>query len=180
MYGLVNKAVNQLVVSNFGDEAWEQILEKSGIEEDMFVSMDAYDDSITYNLVGAASEVLELPAVTILETFGEYWISYTAEQGYGAMLDMGGNTIGEFLSNLSNLHGRVAINFPALTPPRFKVEIKADNQWLVHYYSEREGLAPMMQGLLKGLGKRFNQELKIEPVEQRIHSAEHDSFLVTL
>ena len=58
MYGLVNKAVEELVVSNFGEDKWELIKSKAGVDVDVFISNESYPDSMTYDLVGAASEVL--------------------------------------------------------------------------------------------------------------------------
>ena len=38
MYGIVNKAIVDLVTTNFGQEKWEEILLKSGVEVDFFIS----------------------------------------------------------------------------------------------------------------------------------------------
>ena len=56
MYGLVNKAIEGLVRQQFGDDAWARIKERAGWTGAQFVSMDTYDDELTYKLVGAASE----------------------------------------------------------------------------------------------------------------------------
>ena len=66
MYGMVNKAVQDLVVSNFGDEKWQAIKAKAGVEDDVFLSNEGYPDKVTYDLVGAASGVLGMPARDIL------------------------------------------------------------------------------------------------------------------
>ena len=55
MYGMVNKAVRGFVLKNFNAETWAQIHTTAGVSED-FVSMQSYDDDVTYNLVGAAVE----------------------------------------------------------------------------------------------------------------------------
>src|SRR5215218_5594687 len=114
MYGLVNKAVVDLVVNKFGEDTWVKIKNKAGVDHDLFVSMDAYPDDITYRLVGAASEVLGIPPAAVLEAFGEWWVLYTAQEGYGPMLDASGKTLREFLENLDALHARVALTMPAL------------------------------------------------------------------
>ena len=61
MYGMINKAIRTLVVRETSEEVWEQVLEASGIDEDVYEDLDAYDDGITFALVGATSEILELP-----------------------------------------------------------------------------------------------------------------------
>ena len=62
MYGMINEAIRTLVTREAGEEAWQQVLESSGVGEDVFDSMEGYDDSITYSLVGATSDTLGVPA----------------------------------------------------------------------------------------------------------------------
>ena len=50
MYGLVNKAIHQLIVTEFGEAKWEEIKEEASFEEIGFISMKSYDDRITYSL----------------------------------------------------------------------------------------------------------------------------------
>ena len=38
MYGIVNKAIEDLVIANFGEDKWEAIKERSGINIDFFIS----------------------------------------------------------------------------------------------------------------------------------------------
>ena len=61
MYGLINRAVRGLVTEQFGEEAWTKIRTRAGVEDDDFVSMSSYDDSVTYDLVAAATEELLAP-----------------------------------------------------------------------------------------------------------------------
>lgn len=165
MYGLVNRAIEGLVCRDFGDEAWTRIKDKAGWTGTSFVSMETYPDELTYSLVGAASEELGLEASTVLEAFGEYWTSYTIEEGYGTMLSAMGNSLEDFLDNLDSLHARVGLSMPGLVPPSFEREPQADGSWLLYYESERAGLAPMVTGLLRGLVKRFSDDVTIEMVD---------------
>ena len=90
MYGLINRAVKGLVTEQFGIDAWNRIRSRAGVQEEDFISMESYDDSVTYDLVAAASEELGLSAETILEEFGSFWVEYTAVEGYGELLDSAG------------------------------------------------------------------------------------------
>jgi hypothetical protein len=178
MYGLVNQALEDFVRRGYGDAAWNRIRASAGLNLDMFVSMDSYPDDITYKLVGAATEVLELDAAQILEAFGEHWVLYTAEAGYGEMLAMFGSDLRSFLFNLDNLHSHVAMSFSHLRPPSFQVEpVDGADSVLLHYRSERPGLAPMVIGLLKGLGKRFSQDIRIRQTARR-GPDDHDVFRI--
>ena len=176
MYGLVNKAVVDLVCSKFGQDTWLKIKQKAEVDIDVFVSMDAYPDDVTYRLVAAASEVLNLPPEAVLEAFGEYWVLYTANEGYGPLLDASGSSLREFLLNLDALHARVALTMPALRPPRFRMVDVDPKTLLLEYHSTRQGLAPMVVGLLKGLGIRFKTPIEIS----HARNGEHDEFTIRL
>ena len=55
MYGLVNKAVEGLICSRFGEDIWEPIKRGAGVEVDVLLSMEGYPDDVTYRLVTAPS-----------------------------------------------------------------------------------------------------------------------------
>lgn len=166
MYGLVNQGLEDYIRQQFGDANWAATLARAGIDLDMFVALQSYPDEVTVRLVGAGSDLLGMTPASLLEGFGEHWILYTAQAGYGDMLAMFGSTLQEFLFNLDNLHSHVTLTFPALRPPSFSVEPgDSDDQILVHYRSSRHGLAPFVVGLLRGLGKRFRQDLTIQHLQ---------------
>ena len=178
MYGLINKAVRGLVVGQFGADSWDRIRERAGVQDDEFLSMEGYEDKVTYDLVAAASEELNLPAEKILEAFGQYWVEYTAVEGYGDLLDSAGDTLSEFLSNLDQLHARVKLAFPDLKPPRFAVTDEDEHGLVLHYYSDRPGLGPLVTGLILGLGKRFGVELDVSMSRDDSDANEHDVFVI--
>ena len=72
-----------MVTREAGEEVWNQVLESSGVGDDVFDGMEGYDDSVTYSLVGAASDTLGVPASDVLEMFGVYWATEVAPKGYG-------------------------------------------------------------------------------------------------
>lgn len=178
MYGLVNKAIEEMVCFHYGEAIWETIRQKAEIEVDAFISMDSYPDDLTHRLVKAASEVLGLSSAEILSAFGEYWVLYTATEGYGELMAMAGDNLPAFLQNLDNLHARVGLSFPQLQPPSFACEHQQTNELRLHYHSSREGLAPMVMGLIKGLGTRFHQSVEVTQVQDRQEGADHDEFSI--
>lgn len=178
MYGLVNQAIADMVRSKFGDETWQQIRKKAAVEDMTFLSMEGYPDDVTHRLVKAGSEILGLSPAQIMQTFGEFWVQFTATEGYGELMDMAGDNLPDFLQNLDNLHARVGVSFPQLKPPSFDCQEVDDHALTLEYRSEREGLAPMVVGLVKGLGTRFDTVVEVEQTKSRDAGAEHDEFLI--
>lgn len=179
MYGLVNQAVQGLVRSRFGEEAWQKVHGKAGGGSDVFLSMESYDDAVTYGLVGAASEVLDLAPEEVLHAFGEYWVLEIAKRSYGDLMQAAGSTFPEFLDNLDQLHSRVQTTFPELKPPSFRTDRIEPGKVRLHYYSEREGLEPFVLGLIAGLGVFFGIAVNADLEVSKAESGGHAEFLVT-
>ncbi len=180
MYGMVNSAIKNLILENFGQETWEKIKEDSGVEDDIFISMKANPDKPTYDMAISATKVLEMELGPLLEAVGEYWILYTAREGYKEMLDMFGKNMKEFLQNLNHLHSRVHSVMPDLNPPMFECQIEDDGTILLHYFTERPHLAPMVIGILRGLSKRFDEPAVIEQIAHKAEGEDHDIFKVNV
>lgn len=180
MYGLVNRALQELICNRFGEAVWDDIREQAGVDEEVFVRMDGYPDEITYNLVGVASGVLGIPAEQLLKEFGRHWILYTAAEGYGDLLDGAGADFMSFLSNLDSMHARVGLLFPDLRPPSFRCSDMTADSVVLHYHSSRAGLSPMVIGLVEGLGERFGQKVAIEQRDDRGRGADHDTYFIRI
>lgn len=180
MYGIVNQAIRDLVVDQFGIDKWSQIKELSGIHYDFFVSNEAYEDNITYELVGAASEVLQISSEQVLEAFGEYWVLKTGLEKYGDLMRAGGKDFVEFLLNLPNFHSRIMLIYPKLSPPEFTVEKLSSEKLILHYYSERKGLTAFVIGLIRGIAKMYETQIDIKLLESVKGSTWHDVFEVRI
>jgi hypothetical protein len=167
MYGLVNQAMRDMVVSQHGEARWAEICSKAGVASADFVAMQAYPDAMTYGLVGAASETLATPVPELLKAFGDYWITFTAEQGYGEMMDLFGRDFLSCLRSLNGMHAHMGVMLPELKPPRFEIlerEGAAGKVFDLKYFSKREGLVPFVLGLLEGLSRKFGEKAEIRHI----------------
>lgn len=167
MYGLVNQAIKDLVVSKFGEEKWNQIATESGLGSEDFLPLQYYPDATTYSLVGSASKHLGLSAPDILQEFGKHWVLFTATEGYGPMMDLFGGDFKTCLKNLNNLHARMGMSMPNLTPPKFSFEELSEEVYQIGYESKRPGLCPMVKGLLHGLAEKYGVQIKVEELPEK-------------
>ena len=181
MYGMINKALRDMVIDGHGEQQWQEIMQVSGVSEDSFLTLRSYDDAVTYDLVGASSKVLGAPVDSLLEMFGRHWILRTAAESYDSLLKTTGTEIWEFLQNLDNLHDRITTTFADYQPPSFQVEMVTDSEAKLHYRSTRQGLTPFVIGLLAGLGQRFSVQLSIlSTVAMPVDEGEHTVFELRL
>lgn len=176
MYGIVNKAIEQLVCDNFGTDKWVLIKQHSNIDIDYFLSNEPYDDDITYKLANSASHVLGITVSEVLYAFGEYWVLKTGREKYGSLMESGGDNFKEFIINLPNFHNRIMLIYPKLTPPEFQVSDIHEKSVNLHYFSKREGLKDFVKGLISGLGKMYSTNVSITLIQSREQGASHEIF----
>ena len=176
MYGLINRAIQDMVCEHHGPDVWEQVKAQAEVEESRFLVLHSYPDDLTHRLVKAASSVLGVSSSEIMQAFGRYWVEYTGKAGYRELIEMAGDTLPDFLSNLDELHSRVGVQFPELRPPEFDCDQIDSSTIELHYQSSREGLGPMVVGLLEGAGKHFQQSVQVTQVADRQQGADHDVF----
>ncbi|SDX34686.1 Haem-NO-binding [Albimonas donghaensis] len=176
MYGLVNNGVKAFILGAHGQGAWDSICAQAGLSGVEFESMVAYDDDLTYRLVGAVADHLGLPAATVLEVFGHFWVDFSRDTSVGRLMVFEGATLVERLRNLDEMHERVKLVMPHLEPPSFEFEPVGEGLHRLHYYSAREGLQPMVIGLLHGLAAESGERVEIDHVARRDDGADHDVF----
>jgi len=177
MYGMVNQALESLVTERFGADVWTTVRQKAGITDPAFITMKQYPDEVTYSLAGALSEHLQAPIPDLLRAFGVYWVAYAQRGPWGKIMLASGGSTYELLASLDAMHARIAISFPELKPPSFKVHRDGDAV-VVDYHSHRPGLAPFVVGLIEGIGTLFGETVTVEQIASKDGGVPADSFRV--
>lgn len=177
MYGLIHQAIKDLVCTERGEAGWQAVCAAAEVTHSEFDPLEPYDDAVSYRLVAAAAQYLGLPTNEVLRRFGDHWITFTAEYGYGEIMKMFGHDMRSCLRNLNRMHGHMGALMTQLNPPRFNIIENSEQHITVHYFSTREGLGPMVVGLLEGLARKFDEQVTIEHVFKGTRS-DHDEFEV--
>jgi len=161
MYGLIHNALRGMILEQFGETKWNDVLTHSGVPADAFVTMRSYDDEIMYALAGSASDVLGAPVEDCMDMFGRYWVLKAAPETYSDLLDYTGRDPLTFFENLNDLHDRITAAFVGYRPPYFYVDRTHNDTMTLRYVSERHGLTPFVVGLIKGIAERFSTPIEI-------------------
>ena len=178
MYGLLNQAVQAYVVSRHGDTMWTCVAEEVCPEDVPFLALELYPDGVTFSLVAALAAATGESADAMLADISKFFAGYFATRGYDDLMRATGGSFAQFVRNIDLLHTQVSTMFPDLKVPSFRVTDESGMSLRLHYYSSREGLAPMVVGLLQGVAARFGQELQISHDVIRGSGADHDEFFL--
>ncbi len=157
MYGMVHNAARAMVLERFGEEAWNDILKRSGLTADHFVAAKPYDDQVTMSLIGSACDAMNMASEDLLEAFGEYWITFASRSNYGGIFKMSGEKLDVFIENLDSMHRSIELAMPQANLPSFEVLASTPDEIQVMYRSDRSGLEPFVTGLFQELLRFFGE-----------------------
>ncbi|MGB1657551.1 MAG: heme NO-binding domain-containing protein [Longimicrobiales bacterium] len=161
MIGIVNQAFAAFVTEQLGDAVWAEATARASVEDVVLLTTEAYPDELTFQLAGHVCDIASIPLDDALTLFGEYWISYAHDRGYGPLIDDAGGDLQNALHGLEALHTRVALVFPDADVPDFTAEGDLSSGMQLLYRSRRRGLGPFVLGTLKGLVKHFDEPVTI-------------------
>ncbi|MCP4349607.1 MAG: hypothetical protein GY795_29350 [Desulfobacterales bacterium] len=163
MKGIIADCMEKLVIEKKGRNKWEQILEKSGLDKNIyFLPTQDIDDNMVIKVVGSVCTVLGKSLSEVANAFGIYWVNYYAPKIYYSYYG-NAKTAKEFLLRMDEVHQQVTRRIANAHPPRFDYEQPDDDTLIMIYKSERN-LLDFVIGLVKGVGKYFNEDLKITKI----------------
>ena len=183
MFGLLYQSLERMLIRRFGQESWDEIKEMINMNEKditteyTFGIHTMYDDKYALELVTAASEVLGIKKDVILELFGEQFIQFCHEAGYGKILSCLAPNLKDFLATLDTLHEHLTDTYPGMKPPSFTCS-ENESGLIVTYDSARMGLESVVVGIIKSIARGiFQQEVVLE-VHHKVRPNEPARFTV--
>jgi len=160
MKGVIAKCLGDLVKEKFGKDKWGDALERSGLDRaSIFLATEDVDDIAVLKVVDSVCKVLNISLIQAADAFGDYWVNAFAPKIY-APYYRGVNSAKEFLLNMDKVHVDTTETIKNARPPRFEYEWK-DSKTLIMKYKSPRGLIDFMVGLVKGVGKHYNEDLKV-------------------
>lgn len=167
MKGTIVKCLEELVTEKFGAEKWRESLERAGIPEwRTFTVLGDVDEAEFMRIMQGVAGAALLSMEQAMDAFGEYWSTVYGPKVYGAYFSA--RSARELLLNLDHIHEVMTKSMESARPPRFRYEWRGDKLLIMHYESRR-GLAALMPGLIRGLGKYYNEKLTARVVGNAVH-----------
>jgi hypothetical protein len=159
---MIHQAARDLAVARLGETEWERLVEAGGLGGRDFIGFEYYSDAETMRLVDLISARLGCPTSETFYHFGRYWIDFAGASAYGRVLTMAGGDLETFISNLDRMHASIKSNMPRASLPGFEVVESSPEAIHVLYRSERQGLAPFVQGILSAVAERFGEQVRVD------------------
>jgi hypothetical protein len=155
MYGLVNRALQRFICSSYGESAWIEISEASGLRLDEFEPLLLYPDQLTETIVGAAALRLRQGPDDLLEDLGTFLVSHPSYEAARRLLRFGGSDFVEFLQSLDELPDRARLALPGLDFPRIVVDMPLPGRTVLVCGGGLPGFSRVLTGLLRGLADDY-------------------------
>ncbi|WKY06480.1 hypothetical protein Q1695_006573 [Nippostrongylus brasiliensis] len=168
--GWTHICLSHLITRRCGAEVWQQIMRKAGFSQDTEIDAQTYyDDTETMRIFRAAASILGLSVDDMWEMYGEFLITYVCETGWERMLACMANNLQEFLDNLNSMHYFIdQIAFKSeMKGPTFQCEATGEGALRLHYFSQRQGLFPIVKGLVRQVARlMFDMDVKVNMIER--------------
>lgn len=156
MYGMIHRAMRQMVFEQLGEEAWLALEHRLKIGPTELLTGMVYEDTLTFEIVAEAAARFNLTVDECLFEFGRYWIRYAEQGSLSSIMTFTGQDLATFIANLDRLHLAVGAAMPGTRLPSFTTLERNSGHLVVEYRSDRMGLENFVCGLFHGLMDRFD------------------------
>ncbi len=170
MYGMLLESIQHFIRTQYGEEAWLQILEQAGVKNLIFTTHRRYRDTLIVELADACSHVLKDKSKDdFMCFFGRCFVQFFTHYGYDTILRVSGRYYRDFLHGIDNLHETMRFSFPKMLSPSFYVAAEDMHGCTLHYRSRRVGYTYYVMGQLKQCAKKFyDLDVQVDIKEEEI------------
>ncbi len=159
MKGVVFNLLEQIVTRDYGEDAWDELLDSAGLEG-AYTSLGSYGDADLAKLVDAASDALAISPDEIVRWLGRNALPLFAVSH--PQLFENHVSARTFVLTLNDIiHPEVRKLYPGADVPVFDFETTATGELVMGYRSPRK-MCTFAEGLLEGAGEHFGEQLVIE------------------
>jgi len=163
MKGVIVVCLKELVTTKFGEDVWKKCLVDVGVNPNTtFLHSADVDDGTVVGVLQAVCKNLNITLEQAAEAFGDYWVNEFSQKIYKSFYNKH-KSAKEFLLSMDNVHDIITKTMENAKPPKFGYENKDENTLIMHYNSHR-GLIDIMIGLIKGVGKFYNEKLTVTKI----------------
>lgn len=158
MKGIVFNLLQEAVEDKFGEQAWDELLESSGLEG-IYTSLGSYPVNEFSRIVSAASKPVGMSEDEVVIWVGEHAFAQLAKR-YPEMF-RAHTSVRAFLLALNDMiHPEVQKLYPGAETPHFSYTSEPNGSLTMAYRSSRR-LCSFATGLIKGCSTYFQEPITL-------------------
>ena len=157
MHGVIFASFSDFVTARFGADVARHLLE----DEPVYLLSEAYEDERLFGLIGRASELVHVPAESLVRDFGVFTAQTTFTRLYPAFFEVAGAPRPFLLTIEDRIHELVRATIPNARPPQLQVSERGTNGVSISYTSARQ-LCVLLRGLVEGTARHYDETAVIE------------------
>jgi hypothetical protein len=159
MKGIIFNLLQDVVISNHGEDTWDQLLTAAKLDG-AYTSLGSYPDEQIQELVAAASRMLGMTSFDVLRWFGQQAIPLLFDR-YPGFFSSQPSTRPFVLSVNSIIHPEVRKIYPGADVPTFEFRDAPDGGLMMGYLSPRR-LCALAQGFIEGTATHYGETVICE------------------
>jgi hypothetical protein len=159
MKGIVFNLLEQVVVEEYGESTWDNLLEATGLSG-VYTAVGSYEDDELLKLVGVASETLGQKPDDLVRWFGRSAIPLLYER-YPSFFSQHEGTRSFLLTLNEVIHPEVRKLFPGAYAPSFIFDESRPDGLGLRYQSHRN-LCSFAEGLIEGAADHYGDRVAID------------------
>lgn len=152
MKGIVFSLLEQVVIAEHGERAWDALLDAAGVDG-AYTAVGSYPDEELSRLVAAAGTSFNVSGDAVLRWFGRSAMPLFADR-YPNFFEGHSSARSLILTLNDVIHPEVRKLFPGAYVPEFDFDTSDENRLALGYVSERR-LCSFAEGLVLGAGDHF-------------------------
>ena len=158
MKGIIFNIIEAIVRDAHGEEAWDAILARAGLDG-VYSSLLTYDDSHLTKIVGAAAALLSADPAALVPWVGERAFEHLAER-HPRLVERHRSARTLLCALDSFIHPEVLKMHEGAELPHFDVDEQPDGSLRLHYSSRRQ-MCTFAEGLIRGAGAWFHEGVDV-------------------
>ncbi|MBO9396240.1 heme NO-binding domain-containing protein [Shimia sp. R9_1] len=162
MHGLINRAIQCFVRDSYGQPRWVEVCRLADVDTTDFEAMLHYEDSVTEDLIKAASEVIGAPLETVLEDIGTYLVTHPNVEALRRLLRFGGVDFVDFLHSLDDLPERARLAVDDLILPSMELREHSSECYSLTCRHPQLGFGHVMIGILRTMADDYGALVFLE------------------
>lgn len=159
MKGIVFNVLQEVVVANYGEAVWDDLLDAAG-SNGVYTSLGSYPDDQMMRLVQAASDALAIPPAEVVRWFGRQAIPRFAER-YPVFFTAYASTRPFVLALNTIIHPEVRRLYTGAQCPEFDFRDAEDGALLIGYDSPRR-LCALAHGFIEGVADHYHEQAEVD------------------